>query len=181
MSRLLWSPSARRLAVAGLLVMAATGAALSPVSASEAAPDPLASLRAATARYHSVNHALSDGFVPTDECAELPGTGAMGYHFVNPERLTDGLIDPDKPEILLYTKDQHGKLRLAGVEWFAVDPDQDLSTDSGRPALFGQSFDGPMPGHEPAMPIHFDLHAWIWEHNPAGTFTPWNPALTCDS
>ena len=120
MSRLLWSLSARRIAVAGLLIVAAAGAALAQASASEAAPSPLASLRAATARYHSVNHARTDGFVPTGDCAELPGAGAMGYHFVNPERLTDGVVDGNEPEILLYAKDQGGKLRLAGVEWFAV-------------------------------------------------------------
>ena len=103
----------------------------------------------------------------------------MGYHFVNPARLTDGVIVADKPDILLYTKDQNGQLRLAGAQWFAVDPDQDLTTDNGRPTLLGQAFNGPMPGHEPGMPIHFDLHAWIWQDNPTGTFAPWNPALTC--
>jgi hypothetical protein len=103
----------------------------------------------------------------------------MGFHYVHPERLADGIIDANRPEILVYTEATNGKLRLAAVEWFAVDPDQDLSTDEGRPTLFGHEFDGPMPGHEPGMPVHFDLHAWIWQDNPAGTFAPWNPAVTC--
>jgi hypothetical protein len=139
----------------------------------------MAKLKAATARYHSVRLALADGFVATEECAELPGVGGMGFHYVHPERLADGIIDASRPEILVYTEATNGKLRLAAVEWFAVDPDQDLSTDEGRPTLFGHEFDGPMPGHEPGMPVHFDLHAWIWQDNPAGTFAPWNPAVTC--
>lgn len=47
----------------------------------------------------------------------------MGYHFVNPQRLADR-VDAEKADILLYAKDKHGKLRLAGVEWFSPDPDQ---------------------------------------------------------
>lgn len=30
------------------------------------------------------------------------------------------------------------------------------------------------------MPIHFDLHAWVWQDNPAGTFAAWNPDVTCE-
>ena len=36
-------------------------------------------------------------------------------------------------------------------------------------------FDGPMLGHEPGMPIHYDLHAWLWKQNPSGMFARWNP------
>lgn len=179
MAKLLWSLSPRRSQAAVSVVVAAGLVFFAPAAPSSAAPSPETALRAATAKYHSITRALADGFVPTDECAELPAVGVMGYHYVNPERLGDGVIDANNPDILLYTKGEHGRLRLAGAEWFAVDPDQDLSTDDGRPELFGQKFDGPMPGHEPGMPIHFDLHAWVWQDNPAGTFAPWNPALTC--
>lgn len=24
-----------------------------------------------------------------------------------------------------------------------------------------------------------DLHAWIWKHNPSGTFAEWNPNVRC--
>jgi hypothetical protein len=33
--------------------------------------------------------------------------------------------------------------------------------------------------HEPGMPVHYDLHAWIWKRNPAGTFAMWNPRVEC--
>ena len=178
MSRLLWSFSLRRSILSVLTLLAVLAGIVALATPASADGGPRARLKGATARYHSVNRAVTDGFVPSEECAELPGVGGMGYHYVNPERLQDGVVDPARPDILLYVKER-GRMRLAGVEWFAVDPDQDLSTDAGRPELFGQPFDGPMPGHEPGMPIHFDLHAWVWKHNPTGTFEPWNPRVSC--
>ena len=32
-----------------------------------------------------------------------------------------------------------------------------------------------MLGHEPGMPIHYDLHVWIWQHNPVGMLDMFNP------
>ncbi|MBO4210431.1 hypothetical protein [Micromonospora echinofusca] len=138
----------------------------------------LAAVRAATARYHDVAAALADGYAPAPVCAELPGVGGMGYHFVNEAHQQDGIFDVTRPEILLYAPGPDG-LRLAGVEYLAVDADQDLTTDDDRPELFGVPFDGPMPGHEPGMPVHYDLHVWVWRHNPAGMFAVWNPGLSC--
>ena len=40
-------------------------------------------------------------------------------------------------------------------------------------------FDGPMLGHEPGMPIHYDLHVWIWQHNPVGMLDQFNPSGSC--
>lgn len=36
-----------------------------------------------------------------------------------------------------------------------------------------------MPGHNPVMPIHYDLHVWVAEVNPSGLFPPFNPAVSC--
>ena len=60
-----------------------------------------------------------------------------------------------------------------------IDADQNLATDGDRPSIFGVPFDGPMPGHNPTMPIHYDLHVWFWEDNPLGEFVPFNPAVSC--
>jgi hypothetical protein len=136
-------------------------------------------IREATARFKNVDTAMAAGYLPTDTCAELPGEGGMGYHFVNPVLASDARIDPTQPEILLYRKDDKGRFVLAGVEWFKADADQDLSTDTDRPTLFGHPFDGPMTGHEPGMPVHFDLHVWTYLKNPSGELSAWNPRLTC--
>jgi hypothetical protein len=47
------------------------------------------------------------------------------------------------------------------------------------PTIFGQTFEGPMDGHGPGEPVHFDKHVWVWEENPSGMFAQFNPNLTC--
>jgi hypothetical protein len=29
------------------------------------------------------------------------------------------------------------------------------------------------------MPVHYDLHVWLWEDNPSGLFAMFNPSLSC--
>jgi hypothetical protein len=166
-------------ATAALLAAAAGGLTLSSTAGASThngkGGDALAAVRAATAKYHRVDAAIAAGYRPSEGCAASP-EGAMGRHYLNPALM--GSIDPARPAILLYVPTENG-LRLAGVEWFQADADQDLATDGDRPSLFGQPFDGPMPGHEPGMPAHYDLHAWVWADNPSGVFAPWNPSLSC--
>ncbi len=163
--------------IAAVLVAAGTAAGIGAAQGRDSGDDVRRSLtetRRATAQYHDVDRALADGFVATSVCVPQ-----MGLHYVNRARLADPAVDPTAPEILIYEPGPNGQLRLVAVEWFAVDPDQDVSTDGGRPSLFGTGFDGPMPGHDPRMPVHFDLHAWIWKHNPVGTLTAENPDVVC--
>jgi hypothetical protein len=142
----------------------------------------LTKARAATARYHQVEQALADGYVPdpylpSPVCIASPA-GAMGIHYLKLS-LVDEQIDIEQPEMLLYVPDSNGRLKLVGLEYFKPDADGDLATDGDRPTLFGQPFDGPMDGHAGDMPVHYDLHVWLWEHNPAGMFAQWNPRLNC--
>jgi len=126
--------------------------------------------------------AVAAGFQPTDECAELPGVGGMGYHYVNLDNLLDGVIDPRRPEVLVFVPTGDGGRKLGAVEYFQVDADQDVTTDDDRPSLFGKyAFDGPMLGHGPGQPIHYDKHVWLYKHNPAGQLQPWNPKVHCPS
>jgi len=103
----------------------------------------------------------------------------MGIHAINPALIADPAIDPLEPEILLYVPKANGKLELVGVEYFKVDADQNLGTSDDRPSLFGRAFEGPMPGHGPTMPVHYDMHVWVAEANPSGVFALFNPALAC--
>ena len=132
----------------------------------------LAAVRQATAKYHDAGTALADGYVSTAECAELPGVGGMGLHYLNFGLLGDPAIDPLTPEVLLYAPTNDG-VRLVGVEYFVAFDGQPA------PILFGQTFNGPMPGHEPGMPEHYDLHVWLWQANPAGIFADFNPNVRC--
>lgn len=182
---------------ATLLVLGAGVAFLAAVSVAGAetahglSPE-LRAVKHATAQYHAVANAEHDGYVQASPCEQSPA-GGMGYHYVNQALALDPAIDPLRPEVLLYAPDRNGKLRLVGVEYFAVAL---ANTPSGpapwfgptpppagffnpAPTLFGQTFDGPMAGHAPQMPWHYDLHAWVGERNPSGTFAPWNPRVHC--
>ena len=117
------------------------------------------------------------GYQRATACVDS-ATGGMGYHYFNME-LVMGPMDPQRPPVLVYVPGDDGRLTLGAVEWFQVDGDQDLTTDDDRPSLLGRAFDGPMMGHEEGMPIHYDLHAWIFRPNPAGVFSPYNPKVSC--
>lgn len=158
----------------------AAGAVTVAVTAAVASPsDDLAAAKAASARFHSLEQANRAGYEEASPCEQHPEFGGMGYHYVNFALVMDPAVDATQPEVLLYAPKANGKLELVGVEYFKVDDDQDLATDGDRPSLFGQPFDGPMEGHAPGMPIHYDLHVWLWQDNPEGLFEPWNPTVVC--
>ncbi|BEL04925.1 hypothetical protein Q0Z83_031160 [Actinoplanes sichuanensis] len=133
----------------------------------------------ATTRFKDVDEAIAAGYLPTDHC--VPG---MGWHYVNPTLAADTVIDPVRPEVLLYTPGRNGTVRLVGIEYFKADADGRLTTDTDRPTLFGHRFDGPMNGHEvppgtPPMPVHYDLHVWLYLTNPAGQLATENDRIIC--
>ena len=137
----------------------------------------LAALKKSLAVYRDVQAAVSAGFIPVSGCEESD-EGGMGVHYLHPGRAAQP-PHPTEPSILLYAPTGDGTMRLLGAEWFQADADQDLHTDADRPTLFGQPFDGPMPGHNPMMPVHYDLHVWLYDSNPAGVFAPWNTSVHC--
>jgi hypothetical protein len=133
----------------------------------------------ATSRFRDVDRAVAAGYQPTAEC--VPG---MGYHYGHPALVNDTNIDPTRPEILVYAPNSRGALRLVALEYFRADADGDKTTTEDRPTLFGHPFDGPMDGHpvppgSPPMPVHYDLHAWVYHSNPAGELAPENPRVRC--
>jgi hypothetical protein len=147
--------------------------------------------RRATASYLDDAAALERGYVADPICVAVPGVGGMGIHYISQARMTDGKIDPRLPEILLYEDRPNGERWLIAVEYFmpvfsngqpwmggANEPPP--TVDNAAPVLFGRVFDGPMPGHAPGMPWHYDLHVWVWKHNPAGIFAQFNPTVSCN-
>ena len=62
----------------------------------------------------------------------------------------------------------------------ATEPPPEDSLPDRPPEIFdGQPFDGPMAGHNPEMPWHYDQHVWLYVDNPDGLFAMWNPAIEC--
>ena len=143
----------------------------------EAVRRQLETVERVTDRFESVDAATARGYVQGSPCESSP-QGGMGFHYINPAAIRDPKLDPLKPEVLLYEQ-RTGGLQLIGVEYMKVDSDQGLTTDGDRPMLFGRAFDGPMLGHSPGMPIHYDLHVWLQKRNPSGMFAQWNPEVSC--
>jgi hypothetical protein len=159
----------------------------------------LAEVRRATAQFHSISAAMAAGYTTEHEpCVAVPGLGAMGVHARHETYMGDQVIDPRRPELLLYEPRPNGTLRLVGVEYFEAalvrDPESiappapwfdpqkwpsDWEVVTPSPQLFGQPFDEVHPGHIPQMPWHWDLHVWIWAPNPDGIFSAFNPAIRC--
>lgn len=157
----------------------------------------LAAVRQATAAFHDAADAAAAGYVVAPHCDSSPA-GVMGFHAANQALIGNQTLDPEKPEVLLYLDKPGEGLRLIGVEYLQVVLVRNPSTGqvgpwmsaspwpanyevvTPTPQLFGQTFQGPMPGHVPGMPWHWDLHAWVWAHNPSGMFAQWNPALSCN-
>ena len=165
-------------ALCGIAGPAAAGAGGAPKQDAPSKAQ-LAKVRAATAKYKDVRKAIADGYVATDKC-EGSKSGAMGYHYFNPKGTGDRKVDITKPDFLLYGPKKGGGVQLNGVEYFIVDADQNLETrDRDLPKPFGRSFDGPMPGHVKGMPVHNDLHVWLYTKNPRGLFTADNPRVRC--
>jgi hypothetical protein len=145
----------------------------------------LAQVKGSLDKYQSVEQAKADGYVQASPCESTPTDahqtshgGGMGFHFVNQAVMRTGMLDAAKPPILVYAPSGSG-LQLVAAEYFKPDADQNVTTDDDRPTLFGRAFDGPMLGHAPGMPIHYDLHVWLWKSNPSGLFAAWNPGVSC--
>jgi hypothetical protein len=132
---------------------------------SEECRQDVAAARKGTALYHDIDVALADGFVRDSPCVRRAGVGTMGFHYALASRI-DQNIDPSEPEVLLYLPDDDGILELVAVEY--IFPNVGLV-----PSLFGQDY------HFSAARNRYELHAWIWRHNPAGMFEDWNPKLNC--
>ena len=173
-----------------MVVLLFVGAALvagcgdSPTSSETFLEQELGQALRATARYEDVAVAIREGFVADPICVASPA-GGMGIHYVNEARI-DTMLNIVEPEVLLYIP-EGGRLKLIALEYFVpvmgsggphFGPGPPGNTGT-HPELFGVRFDGPMPGHSPVMPWHFDLHVWNRMENPAGMFAAWNPRVRC--
>ena len=111
-------------------------------------------------------------------CIDLPGTGGMGVHYVNSALVGDGSVDPATPEAVVFEPDGRGRLHLAAAEYVVLEEAWD-SQHNDKPSLFGQTFALTPAGNRYGLPAFYSLHAWLFDHNPAGMFAMWNPAVTC--
>jgi hypothetical protein len=137
-------------------------------------------VREHTERFQDFTVAESEGYVLSFGCVSGPDQGAMGLHFVNMELVGKGVIDPTKPQIILYEPTSDGHLKLTGAD-FLVDAqwDADKTHKPGPPELMGQLFHYFEAPNRFGLKPFYTLHVWAWKDNPNGAFVNWHPDVSC--
>ena len=171
-----------RKVIAGMLLVTVCGTAAGVAYASNGHGE-LARVKHANDKYRKVSVAESDQYgrfldVNGIACIDMPGMGAMGVHYANGGLVPDGVINALTPEALVYAPQENGSLKLAAIEYVVFKADWDANHAS-PPTLFGQPFNFTAAGNRFGLPDYYSLHVWLWKHNPAGTFAPWNPDVSC--
>jgi hypothetical protein len=136
-------------------------------------------VRDATDRYRDVKVAEADGYQLKFGCVSGGEFGAMGLHYVNFPLVLDGVLDPTRPEIVIYEPLPNGRLRLVGADYLVLASDWD-SNNAAPPELMGQLlhlFESP---NRFGLPNFYTLHVWAWKENPTGTFSNWHAKVSCD-
>ena len=138
----------------------------------------IAEIRQGTAPYHRVDAAIADGYTFIAPC-HYSAAGGKGYNY-RKVALTDGVLDPAQPEILLYEPQEDGKMKLVGVVFVVVAGLWD-ATHTAAPTLAGQPFlDRRAPGSlGPPFP-NYALYVSVWRHNPDGMYAQYNPNVSCE-
>ena len=137
-----------------------------------------------TEKYKSVAMAENDGYHLIFGCVSDEDSGAMGLHFVNlglyahADGTFDDVIDPYQPEIILYEPTPWGP-KLTGADYI-VDAETWNKTHGQAPELDGQIFHFFDAPNRFGLRPFYTLHVWAWKDNPLGTFTNWNPNVSCD-
>ena len=153
---------------------------LATPSAANAGAEDLSTARAATAQFHQLDVAIAAGYGLFKDakgiaCIDNPA-GVMGIHYVNGGLVNDGAINAATPEALVYQPRPNGELRLVAVEYIAF---YSKWTGASKPSLFGHEFKLIGTPNRYGIPAFYELHAWIWQHNPSGMFKDWNPSGSC--
>jgi hypothetical protein len=137
-------------------------------------------VRESTERFKNVRVAEAEGYSLMFGCVSGPDSGAMGLHYVNLPFVLDGVLDPAKPEIIIYEPLPNGRLRMTGADFLVFAADWHKS-NAATPELQGQLlhlFESP---NRFGLPNFYTLHVWAWKENPAGAFTNWHSNVSCDA
>ena len=137
-------------------------------------------VRENTERFKDVAVAEAEGYALQFGCVSGPDSGAMGLHYVNFPLVLDGVLDPTRPEIVIYEPLPGGKLQLVGAD-FLVFADAWHAKNPGPPQLMGQLlhlFEAP---NRFGLPSFYTLHVWAWKESPTGTFVNWHKNISCEA
>lgn len=166
------------ISVVGLSCAAFTVTARAEQDDQSAATGLVQEVRRATRDFRDVSVAMAAGYAPATGCVSGPEEGAMGLHFANGDLVGDGVLDPERPELLLYEQ-RNRRLRLLGVEYLVI-AEAWHARNEGPPVLMGQQFHYAGSPNRYGLPPFYELHVWAWKDNPHGMFVDWNPAVSCE-
>jgi hypothetical protein len=133
-----------------------------------------------TVRFKDVSVAIAEGYALQFGCVSGSDSGAMGLHFVNGNLVNSGVIDPTRPQIVIYEPLPDGTLKLTGADYLVI-ADQWNKSHSGPPEMMGQLFHLFEAPNRFGLPAFYTLHVWAWKDNPNGAFVNWHPQVSCDS
>ena len=140
----------------------------------------LKAVREATQRFKDVNIAKAEGYVLQFGCVSGSDSGAMGLHYVNGNLVAGGVLDPTRPQIIIYEPMPDGSQKLIGAD-FLVIAEQWHKTHKETPELMGQLFHLFEAPNRFGLPPFYTLHVWGWKDNPNGAFVNWHPNVSCNS
>ena len=161
------------------LLIVALGLAATAMPAAAHPRDELGAARAATAAYrfeHPGYALLRDA--AGIACIDKPGEGGMGVHYVNGALVGDDQVQATSPDLLVYESRPDGTEQLVALEYVVFQDAWD-ATHTTPPELFGREFELVPAGNRYGLPPFYELHAWLWKHNPSGMFADWNPRVHC--
>jgi hypothetical protein len=138
-------------------------------------------VRQATARFHDVKVAESEGYHLEFGCVSGDDYGAMGLHYVNDTLVGNGIVDATRPQIILYEKQPNGSLTLNGADYLVLADAWDAKHPGVPPQLMGQIFHYFAAPNRFGLPAFYTLHVWAWKDNPNGAFVNWHPSVSCQS
>ncbi|HET7708249.1 MAG TPA: hypothetical protein VFK50_01795 [Sphingomicrobium sp.] len=167
----------------------------------------MSDVRAAALKYQDVNVAKAEGFTTDNKCvtAEMLGfpaaMGAMGVHYVRRDLLglpakpgpaggprvhgTGTHTDFSKPAMLVYEPQADGSLILVAVENLVFADAWNKASGNQPPVFHGRAW--PLLKDNPATKVdeahgwepHYEQHLWVFRDNPNGSYSPFNPAVSC--
>jgi len=137
-------------------------------------------VRESTERFRDVSAAEAEGYVLTFGCVSGSDSGAMGLHYVNSALVGSGVLDPTRPQIVLYEPTPNGRPRLTGADYLVL-ADRWDATHSAPPQLMGQLFHLFESPNRFGLPAFYTLHVWAWKENPNGAFVNWHPKVSCET
>lgn len=164
--------------IALVSVVAMLGAAVAAAGNNDEGRN-LGAVRAASTAFHNLDIAMAAGYGPVKGCAQNPGVGGMGQHYVKGDLVGDPALDTLRPEALVYEPRKGGGYQLVALEYIVLKDAWHAANGKNPPRLFGKRLSLVTAPNAYDLPDFYEIHLWLWKTNPKGLFADWNPRVSC--